>query len=187
MVKLLFFVSVALHQFVHGLACIHYRRRVREFGFTFLHGFVPTFYIDVTDIFMASRRARVVTAGDGCAGAPGARRGRVHRGRPGLRPGASRRRSRRRRASFSGRPWSSRCTRSASSKWTAITSSSTCSACPRSSTTRSRYAKSLLTGAGRILGEGREEPLWIAYVVLSTISVAAFIAFNAWIIFSATH
>jgi len=49
------------------------------------------------------------------------------------------------------------------------------------------YAKSLLTGAGRILGEGREEPLWIAYVVLSTISVAAFIAFNAWIIFSATH
>jgi len=35
---------------------------VREFGFTFLHGFVPTFYVDVTDIFMASRRARVVTA-----------------------------------------------------------------------------------------------------------------------------
>src|SRR5262249_56371434 len=61
-VKLVFFASVALHQFVHGLACIHYRRRVREFGFTFLHGFVPTFYIDVTDIFMANRRARVVTA-----------------------------------------------------------------------------------------------------------------------------
>jgi len=61
-VKLLFFASVALHQIVHGLACIHYRRRVREFGFTFLHGFVPTFYVDVTDIFMASRRARVVTA-----------------------------------------------------------------------------------------------------------------------------
>jgi len=64
-VKLLFFASVALHQFVHGLACIHYRRRVREFGFTFLHGFVPTFYIDVTDIFMASRRARFVTAATG--------------------------------------------------------------------------------------------------------------------------
>src|SRR5207237_7000079 len=61
-VKLLFFGSVALHQLVHGLACVHYRRRVREFGFTFLHGFVPTFYVDVTDIFMASRRARVVTA-----------------------------------------------------------------------------------------------------------------------------
>jgi putative peptide zinc metalloprotease protein len=65
LVKLLLFASVALHQFVHGLACVHYGRRVREFGFTFLHGFVPTFYVDVTDIFMASRRARVVTAVSG--------------------------------------------------------------------------------------------------------------------------
>ena len=64
-VKLLFFATVALHQVVHGLALVHYKRRVREFGFTFLHGFVPTFYIDVTDIFMASRRARVVTAVSG--------------------------------------------------------------------------------------------------------------------------
>jgi putative peptide zinc metalloprotease protein len=61
-VKLLFFLTVAAHQIVHGLALIHYRRRVREFGFTFLHGFVPTFYVDVTDIFMTSRRARVITA-----------------------------------------------------------------------------------------------------------------------------
>ncbi len=64
-VKLLFFLTVAAHQVVHGLALIHYDRRVREFGFTFLHGFVPTFYVDVTDIFMASRRARVVTAASG--------------------------------------------------------------------------------------------------------------------------
>jgi putative peptide zinc metalloprotease protein len=62
LVKVLFFLTVAAHQIVHGLALVHYRRRVREFGFTFLHGFVPTFYIDVTDIFMTSRRARVVTA-----------------------------------------------------------------------------------------------------------------------------
>lgn len=61
-VKLLLVATLALHQGVHGLACVHYGRRVREFGFTFLHGFVPTFYVDVTDIFMASRRARVVTA-----------------------------------------------------------------------------------------------------------------------------
>ncbi len=67
MVKLLFFFTVAAHQIVHGLALVHYRRRVREFGFTFLHGFVPTFYVDVTDIFMASRRARVVTAVAGAA------------------------------------------------------------------------------------------------------------------------
>jgi putative peptide zinc metalloprotease protein len=67
MVKLLFFLTVAAHQIVHGLALVHYRRRVREFGFTFLHGFVPTFYVDITDIFMASRRARVVTAVAGAA------------------------------------------------------------------------------------------------------------------------
>jgi hypothetical protein len=64
-VKLLLILTLAGHQVVHALACIHYGRRVREFGFTFLHGFVPTFYVDVTDIFMASRRARVVTAVSG--------------------------------------------------------------------------------------------------------------------------
>jgi putative peptide zinc metalloprotease protein len=67
MVKLLFFLTVAAHQMVHGLALVHYRRRVREFGFTFLHGFVPTFYVDVTDIFMTGRRARVVTAVSGAS------------------------------------------------------------------------------------------------------------------------
>jgi putative peptide zinc metalloprotease protein len=64
-VKLLFLLTVGAHQLVHGLALIHYGRRVREFGFTFLHGFVPTFYVDVTDIFMGSRKARVVTAVSG--------------------------------------------------------------------------------------------------------------------------
>ena len=64
-VKALFLVTVAAHQVVHGLALVHYGRRVREFGFTFLHGFVPTFYVDVTDIFMGTRRARVVTAVSG--------------------------------------------------------------------------------------------------------------------------
>ena len=61
-VKLGLLLTVAVHQLIHGLALVHYKRRVREFGFTFLHGFIPTFYIDVTDIFMASRRARVITA-----------------------------------------------------------------------------------------------------------------------------
>jgi putative peptide zinc metalloprotease protein len=61
-VKLLFFATLLVHQLGHGLALVHYGRRVREFGFTFLHGFVPSFYVDVTDIFMVNRRARVVTA-----------------------------------------------------------------------------------------------------------------------------
>ena len=51
-------VSV-LHVLIHALACKAYGRRVREMGFFFLQGFVPTLYADVTDIFMSSRRARV--------------------------------------------------------------------------------------------------------------------------------
>ena len=65
LVKVVFWLTVVNHQVIHALACVHYRRRVREFGFTILHGFIPTFYADVTDIFMASRRARIVTAVSG--------------------------------------------------------------------------------------------------------------------------
>jgi putative peptide zinc metalloprotease protein len=64
-VKLLLLCTLAIHQIVHGLALVHYGRQVREFGFTFLHGILPTFYVDITDIFMATRRARVVTAVSG--------------------------------------------------------------------------------------------------------------------------
>jgi len=62
LVKVVFFLTLVNHQIIHALACVHYKRRVREFGFTILHGFIPTFYADVTDIFMATRRARVVNA-----------------------------------------------------------------------------------------------------------------------------
>jgi putative peptide zinc metalloprotease protein len=65
LVKVVFWLTVVNHQMIHALACIHYGRRVREFGFTILHGFIPTFYADVTDIFMASRRARIVNAVSG--------------------------------------------------------------------------------------------------------------------------
>ena len=62
LVKVVFWLTVVNHQVIHALACVHYRRRVREFGFTILHGFIPTFYADVTDLFMGSRRARIVNA-----------------------------------------------------------------------------------------------------------------------------
>jgi len=62
LVKLFFWLTVISHQIVHALALVHYGRRVREFGFTMLHGFIPTFYADVTDIFMGTRRARLVAA-----------------------------------------------------------------------------------------------------------------------------
>jgi hypothetical protein len=99
---------------------VHYKRRVREFGFTMLHGFIPTFYVDVTDIFMASRRARIVNALSGplvhlflaalylwTASFPG--RGCSRRFSPPPR-------------SSSYSPSSSASIRSASSRWTATTS-----------------------------------------------------------------
>ena len=185
MVKLVFFASVALHQFVHGLACIHYRRRVREFGFTFLHGFVPTFYIDVTDIFMATRRARVVTAVTGAL---------VH-----LVLGA---------IAFivaaeapAGSFTQAFAAASGIIQWQALVVAlypfcfiemdgyhvlDDVLGVPTLKHDAIAYAKGLLTGEGRV-ERGSEELLWIAYIVLSTLSVAGFIAFNIWIIVSATH
>jgi putative peptide zinc metalloprotease protein len=184
-VKLLFFASVALHQVVHGLACIHYRRRVREFGFTFLHGFVPTFYVDVTDIFMASRRARVTTAVTGAL---------VH-----LVLGA---------VAFivaaeapTGSFTQAFAAASGIIQWQALVVALypfcfiemdgyhifvDALGVPTLKHDAMTYVKGLLTGAGRVR-QGREELLWIAYVGLSTLSVAVFIAFNVWIIFTATH
>jgi putative peptide zinc metalloprotease protein len=65
LVKVFFFLTLISHQIIHALALVHYGRRVREFGFTILHGFIPTFYADVTDIFMSSRRARIMAAVSG--------------------------------------------------------------------------------------------------------------------------
>jgi putative peptide zinc metalloprotease protein len=48
------------HVLVHALACKAYGRKVREIGFFLLQGVLPTFYADVTDIFMSSRRARII-------------------------------------------------------------------------------------------------------------------------------
>jgi len=183
-VKLLFFASLALHQFVHGLACIHYRRRVREFGFTFLHGFVPTFYVDVTDIFMVGRRARVVTAVTGPL---------AH-----LILGA---------VAFIVAVMSP--VGSFTQAFAAASGIIQCQALvialypfcfiemdgyhvlvdvlgvPTLKHDALAYVRGLLTGTG-YSRFGREEALWLGYVVLSTLSVAAFIAFNVWIIASAT-
>jgi putative peptide zinc metalloprotease protein len=49
-----------LHVMMHALACKAYGRKVRELGFFWLQGVLPAFYADVTDIFMSSRRARVM-------------------------------------------------------------------------------------------------------------------------------
>jgi putative peptide zinc metalloprotease protein len=180
MVKLLFFCTVAAHQIVHGLALVHYRRRVREFGFTFLHGFVPTFYVDVTDIFMASRKARVVTAVAGtlvhlvlgslwfllAANAPLGSFTQAFAATSGM------------------------------IQWQALVVALypfcfiemdgyhvlvDVLGVPTLKQEASSWFARLVTGrAPRRFG--RQEQLWLAYVLLSTISVAGFIAFNVWVI-----
>ncbi len=184
LVKLLFFGSVALHQFVHGLACVHYGRRVREFGFTFLHGFVPTFYIDVTDIFMASRRARVVTAVSGAL---------VH--------------------VVMGAAWCLVAARapvgsftqafaaaSGIIQWQALAFSLypfcfiemdgyhvfvDLLGVPTLKHDALAYVRALLTGRAH-LRPRKLELLWIGYVAISALSIAAFVALNVWLIVSAT-
>jgi putative peptide zinc metalloprotease protein len=182
-VKLLFFGSAAAHQLVHGLACVHYGRRVREFGFTFLHGIVPAFYVDVTDIFMTSRRARVVTAVSGAA---------VH-----LILGA---------LWFLAAAWvgpgfvQAFATASGIIQWQALVISlypfgfieldgyhvlvDTLGLITLKQDAVG-YVKGLLTGQAR-LGLGREEAIWLGYVGLSALSIAAFVAFNVWVIVKAT-
>jgi len=183
-VKLVFFGSVALHQLVHALACVHYRRRVREFGFTFLHGFVPTFYVDVTDIFMANRRARVVTAVSGAlthlvlgalwfllaAGAPVSSFTQAFAAASGL------------------------------IQWQAFVLALypfcfiemdgyhvfvDALGVPSLKHDALAYVRALLTGSARLRAR-RLEGLWLAYVLLSALSIAAFVAFNVWIVLTAT-
>jgi len=179
-VKALFLVTVAAHQIVHGLALVHYGRRVREFGFTFLHGFVPTFYVDVTDIFMGSRRARVVTAVSGAV---------VHLvlGSVWLF------------IALHAAPGSFLQAFAAASgiiQWQAFVVALypfcfiemdgyhvlvDVLGIPTLKQDAMQYVGSLLRGAG-IRRFTRQEALYVGYVAVSAVSVAAFIAFNVWMI-----
>ena len=182
-VKVLFLFTLAAHQLVHGLALVHYGRRVREFGFTFLHGFVPTFYVDVTDIFMTSQRARVVTAVSGAL---------VHLVLGSLWFVA---------AMQSG-PGFIKAFAAASGliQWQAFV----VALYPFCFIEMDGYhvlvdvlgvptLKGDATGYVAALARGRasapatrEEWLWIAYVILSILSIGAFIAFNVWLIVHAS-
>jgi len=183
-VKLLFLLTVGAHQLVHGLALVHYGRRVREFGFTFLHGFVPTFYVDVTDIFMGSRKARVVTAVSGTL---------VHL--------------------VLGSAWlvvalyaplgsflQAFAAASGMIQWQAFVVALypfcfiemdgyhvlvDLLGLPTLKHDAIAFAGSLLRGR-RLRRFTRQEALFAAYVVVSTVSVAAFIAFNVWLIVHAS-
>lgn len=55
-------VFLLLHELSHGLACVAAGRRAGALGFTFLDRLLPVLYVDVTDMWMATRRARVAVA-----------------------------------------------------------------------------------------------------------------------------
>ena len=181
-IKLLFLATLLVHQLGHGLALIHYGRRVREFGFTFLHGFVPSFYVDVTDIFMVNQRARVVTA---LAGAL------VH-----LVLGA---------LWFLAALWAPRgfvqafAAASGMIQWQAfVIALYPCCfiemdgyhimvdllGLPMLKPDALAYAGSLMRGAPS-LPWGRQAALLVGYLVVSAVSLAALIAFNVWLVVSA--
>ena len=182
-VKVLFLFTVAAHQLVHGLALVHYGRRVREFGFTFLHGIVPTFYVDATDVFMASRRARVVTAVSGTL---------VHLVLGSVWFMVA--------ASAEPRFIQSFAAASGMIQWQAfvIALYPFCFiemdgyhvlvdtlGVPALKSDAMGYVAALVRG--RVPApRTREEWLWIGYVVLSVLSIVGFIAFNVWLIAHAT-
>ena len=57
---LVFVVSAAVHELAHALTCKHYGRAVKRGGFLLIFG-RPVFFADITDIWMASKKARIVT------------------------------------------------------------------------------------------------------------------------------
>lgn len=58
----MFGLTLVLHELSHALACKHFGRGVKAFGFTFLNRLVPIVYADVTDIWMSTRKARIAVS-----------------------------------------------------------------------------------------------------------------------------
>lgn len=52
-------LSAVVHELGHGLACKAAGRRVKAVGFTFLDDVAPSIYVDVSDMWMAGRAARI--------------------------------------------------------------------------------------------------------------------------------
>jgi len=58
-VLLSFYPIAAVHELFHALACKRFGRKVHGFGFTLWDGFYPSFYTDVSDIYLSSRAERI--------------------------------------------------------------------------------------------------------------------------------
>jgi putative peptide zinc metalloprotease protein len=54
--------TFVLHELAHALACKHYGREVKAFGFAFMNRMIPSVYADVTDIWMSTRSARIAVS-----------------------------------------------------------------------------------------------------------------------------
>ena len=61
-VLLSFYPIAAVHELFHALACKRFGREVHAFGFTFWDGFYPSFYTDVSDIYLSPRRQRLAVS-----------------------------------------------------------------------------------------------------------------------------
>ncbi|HVK66607.1 MAG TPA: M50 family metallopeptidase [Polyangium sp.] len=54
--------AIVVHELAHALACKHFGREVKAFGFTFVNRVVPSVYADVTDMWMSTRKARMAVS-----------------------------------------------------------------------------------------------------------------------------
>jgi putative peptide zinc metalloprotease protein len=54
--------ALVIHEFAHALACKHFKREVKAFGFTFMNRLLPSVYADVTDMWMSTRKARMAVS-----------------------------------------------------------------------------------------------------------------------------
>jgi putative peptide zinc metalloprotease protein len=59
---LLHVATTIVHELSHALACKHFGREVKAFGFTFMSRLMPSVYADVTDMWMSTRKARMAVS-----------------------------------------------------------------------------------------------------------------------------
>jgi putative peptide zinc metalloprotease protein len=55
-------LCMSLHEAAHGLSCKRFGRKVEAVGVTLMDGFVPTLYVDASDMWMSTRAGRIVVS-----------------------------------------------------------------------------------------------------------------------------
>lgn len=62
---IIFLIVMPIHELAHAVTAKYFGYRVREFGFVLLYHLFPVFYADVTDVWMAPPRQRMLVAAAG--------------------------------------------------------------------------------------------------------------------------